>query len=77
MDEDNKENFRMETVKKKGMVFAAIQQRRVEVYLPPMFRTWAVKTVKACIASSFLEVDILQWRIQNPVKHLKWSILRK
>ena len=42
MDEDNKEYFRIEIVKK-GLVFASDSICRVEVYLLSMFHTCAVE----------------------------------
>ena len=49
IDEDKKENFRMEIVKKR-LGFRSDSICRVEVYLPLMFRTCAVETVKSCIS---------------------------
>ena len=49
MDEDKKENFRMEIVKK-GLGFHSESICRVEVYLPLIFHTCAVKTLKLCIS---------------------------
>ena len=48
IDEDNKENFRMEkNLKRLGLRSDSI--RRVVVYLLLMFRTCAFETVKSCI----------------------------
>ena len=57
MDEDNKEHFRIEIVKK-GLVFASDSICRVEVYLPLMFRTCAVETVKLCISLFLLLANL-------------------
>ena len=48
MDEDKKENFRMEIVKKAW--FLQRFNMLVEVYLISIFRTCAVETVKSCIS---------------------------
>ena len=57
MDEDKKENFKMEIVKKR-LSFRSDSICRVEVYLPLMFRTCAVKTVKSCISLFLLPANL-------------------
>ena len=57
MDEDKKENFRMEIVKKR-LGFCSDSICRVEVYLPLMFRTCAVETVKSCISLFLLLANL-------------------
>ena len=57
MDEDKKENFRMEIVKKR-LGFRSDSICRVEVYLSLMFRTCAVETVKSCISLFLLLANL-------------------
>ena len=58
VDEDKKENFRMKTVKKRPG-FCNDSICHVEVYLPSMFCTCAVETVKSCILVVTLLVLLL------------------
>ena len=56
MDEDKKENFRMEIVKKAW--FSQRFNMLVEVYLPLMFHTCVVETMKLCISLSLLLANL-------------------
>ena len=57
MDEDKKEIFRMEVVKKR-LGFGSDSICQVEVYLPLVFRTCAVETVKLCISLFLLLANL-------------------
>ena len=57
MDEDKKENFRMEIIKKR-LGIRSDWIYRDEVYLPLMFRTCAVETVKSCISLFLLLANL-------------------
>ena len=60
MDKDKKENFRMEIVKKK-LGFRSDSICRVEIYLPSMFRTCAVETVKLRISLFLFLANLCFW----------------
>ena len=57
MDEDKKEIFGMEVVKKR-LGFRSDSICRVEVYLPLVFGTCAVETVKSCISLFLLLANL-------------------
>ena len=57
MDEDKKENFRIEIVKNR-LGFRSNSMCRVEVYLPLMFRTYAVETGKSLISLLLLLANL-------------------
>ena len=57
MDEDKKENFRMEIVKKR-LGFRSDSICPIEVYLPLMFRTCAIETLKSCISLFLLLANL-------------------
>ena len=57
MDEDEKENFRLELVKKR-LGFPSNSICRVEVYLPLIFCTCAIETVKLCISLFLLLANL-------------------
>ena len=57
VDKDKKQNFGMELVKKR-LDLRSDSTRRVEVYLPLIFCTCAVETVKSCISLFLLLANL-------------------
>ena len=61
-----------------GWNFFGKQRRFLSVkYLRKTFHHTGFRKIRKIFRSSFFDVDILQWRVQNPVKHLRWSVLQK
>ena len=60
-----------------GWNFFRKQRRFLSVkYLRKTFHHTGFRKIRKIFRSSFLDVDILQWRVQSAVKHLRWSVLQ-